>query len=77
MSAEDMFRDVVNDAIARLLPYAPRDFTVDVKLEPTSERGKFSANVCVTAITDIGKSIRPVLQQQLGAEIAKALKSQQ
>jgi hypothetical protein len=75
-AAEDMFRDTVNDAIARLLPYAPRDFTVEVNLVNGKARGQYSANVRVVALTDMGRAIKPVLQRRLSMQIAKLVQEQ-
>ena len=72
-AAQDAFRDVVNDAIARLLPYPPRDFTIEVGVTRKDRPGHYKAAVSVVAITPMGRAIQPILQKTLRDEIAKSM----
>jgi hypothetical protein len=76
MSAEAVFRDTVNDALAQLLPYAPRDFVVKVALDPGVETGHYSAHVNIVAKTEMGKAIQPVLQRKLSIQIGQIIQQQ-
>jgi hypothetical protein len=76
MNATDIFKDTVLDAIAQLLPYSPRDFTVDVQLTPSNTGGRYKASVSIVALTAMGLAIKPVLQKQLSAFIARTVQQQ-
>lgn len=67
--------EVVLDAIARILPFVPRDITVKVEVVPASGLPDlFNTSIKVTPITDMGKAIYPVLKKYLHEELSKSMK---
>ena len=67
-------KETVLDALARLLPFVPRDLTVAVTAVPSKDSpGRFTTSISVVPVTDMGKAIYPVLQKELQKELAKSL----
>ena len=68
-------REVILDAIARLLPFEPRDFTVNVDAVPCVEKpGLYTTSVEVKPVSEMGVAIYPVLLKRLPEEVTKAMK---
>jgi hypothetical protein len=67
-------KETVLDAIARMLPFVPRDLVVEVTAEPSKARpGLYSTSISITPLTEMGKAIHPVLQAHLHEELAKTI----
>ena len=67
-------KETVLDAIARLLPFVPRDLDVDVKAVPSKERpGLFTTTILVEPKTDMGRAIHSELKKRLPSEMAKVM----
>lgn len=66
-------KEAVYDAIARLLPFIPRDLDVAVTATPSKDSpGRFTTSIDVKPLTEMGRAIYPVLQKHLHEELSKS-----
>jgi len=63
-------KQVVYDAVARLLPVMGKDFLIDVGVDGR-DGARAKVSVIVTPLTPLGKAIVPTLREMLPEEMAK------
>jgi hypothetical protein len=73
MDRNDYARQVIYDAIARLLPTMGRDFNVKIACETASDN-RIKTSVCIIPLTNLGRAIVPHIRDNINMAIREVVK---